>query len=72
MRRYLVGCLIGMSLTSLSAMAAETVRYVYDAQGRLIKVERTVATSPTVTTDYEHDRANNRKRVKVTGSTNTL
>ncbi len=71
MRRFLVGCLIGTSLTSLPAMAAETVRYVYDAQGRLVKVERTVGASPTVTTDYEHDRANNRKRVKVTGSTNT-
>lgn len=70
MRHYMAGCLIGMSLTAVSAMAAETVRYVYDAQGRLIRVERTVAASPTVTTDYEHDRANNRKRVKVAGSAN--
>ncbi len=70
MRLYLAGCVTAAALASTSATAAETIRYVYDARGRLIKVERFVASNPTVTSDYEYDRADNRKRVKVTGSTN--
>lgn len=50
--------------------SSETVVYKYDAKGRLIKVERSQTANNSVKTDYTHDRANNRRRVKVTGSSN--
>lgn len=52
------------------AAAAETVRYIYDARGRLIRVERTGTVNNGVNTDYEYDKVNNRRRVRVVGSPN--
>jgi hypothetical protein len=51
-------------------MAAETITYNYDAKGRLVKVVRTGTVNNSVTTDYEHDKANNRTRLKATNSPN--
>lgn len=53
-----------------AASAAETIDYTYDAQGRLIKVERSGTVNNDVDTDYEYDDADNRTREKITGSTN--
>lgn len=53
------------------ASAGETVKYTYDAKGRLVKVERSGAVNNGVTTEYIHDKADNRKKVKTTGSTNS-
>lgn len=55
------------------ALAAENVTFTYDSKGRLVKVVRTgsAQNNGAVTTDYSHDNANNRRHVKVTGSTNT-
>ncbi len=68
------GCAALVLTTGVGAPAAasETVTYTYDARGRLVKVVRSGSAqqNATVTTDYEHDRANNRKRVKTTGSPN--
>lgn len=50
--------------------AAETIGYTYDARGRVIKLVRTGTVNNNVTTDYEHDKADNRRRVKVTNSPN--
>jgi hypothetical protein len=50
--------------------AAETITYTYDAKGRLIKVVRTGTVNNNVTVDYEHDKANNRTRLKTTNSPN--
>lgn len=64
----LVTCL---SLFAVDVAAAqETVRYIYDARGRLIRVERTGTVNNGVTTHYEYDKVNNRIRVRVTGSPN--
>ena len=52
------------------ASASETINYSYDAKGRLVQVERTKGTAPPVTTQYKHDKADNRTNVTVTGSTN--
>ena len=49
------------SLAATAAAAGETVRYEYDARGRLVKVVRTDSASST-TTDYVHDKADNRIR----------
>jgi hypothetical protein len=55
---------------SLPIHAAETITYTYDAKGRLVKVVRTGTVNNNVTYDYVHDKANNRKKVKVTNSPN--
>lgn len=52
------------------ASASETITYTYDAQGRLTKVERTGSVNNGVTTQYSHDKADNRTNVTVTGSSN--
>jgi RHS Repeat len=53
---------------SVPAQAGDTVTYRYDAKGRLVKVERTGTVNNGATTNYEHDRAHNRKRVVTTGA----
>jgi hypothetical protein len=55
---------------ALPASSAETVTYTYDAKGRLIRVVRTGTVNSNVTTEYTHDKANNRKSVVTTGSSN--
>jgi YD repeat-containing protein len=55
---------------AVPADAAETITYKYDAKGRLVKVVRTGTVNNNVTYDYVHDKANNRKKVKVTNSPN--
>lgn len=50
------------------ATAAETVTYTYDAKGRLVKVVHTGTVNNGVTTDYTHDKADNRTKVKTTGA----
>lgn len=57
-------------LAGTSAHAAETQKYRYDAKGRLVKVERTGTVNNGVTTEYTHDKADNRTRLKTTGSPN--
>jgi len=54
-----------------AAAATETITYTYDAKGRLIKVERTGTVNNGVTTQYTHDKADNRSNVTVTGSPNS-
>jgi hypothetical protein len=52
------------------AFAAEAITYTYDAKGRLIRVVRTGTVNNNVTTEYTHDKANNRKTVVTTNSPN--
>lgn len=58
------------SCSSAPAFAAESQKYRYDAKGRLVKVERTGTVNNNVTTEYTHDKADNRTRLKTTGSAN--
>lgn len=53
-----------------AAHASETITYTYDAKGRLVKVERSGAVNNGIKVEYTHDKADNRKNVKVTGSPN--
>lgn len=57
----LISCLV------TPAIASETVSYTYDAKGRLVKVVRTGTVNNSVATEYEHDKADNRMRVKTAG-----
>jgi hypothetical protein len=70
MRRALISIMLGLTLVPAVALAAETITYKYDAKGRLVKVIRTGTVNNNVTYDYVHDKANNRKNVKVTNSPN--
>jgi RHS Repeat len=58
------------SCSTSPAYAAESQKYRYDAKGRLVKVERTGTVNNGVTTEYTHDKADNRTRLKTTGSPN--
>ena len=68
--RHAIGFFMCAGLACVPGSASETVKYTYDAKGRLVKTERTGTVNNNVKTDYEHDKADNRKRVKTTGSTN--
>ena len=70
MRIGFVALFTSAVLVAGPAYAAETITYSYDAKGRLVKVVRTGTVNNNVTVDYEHDKADNRTRVKVTNSPN--
>lgn len=53
-------------LVPCAAQSAETVTYTYDAKGRLVKVQHQGTVNNGKTTEYEHDKADNRKRVRST------
>lgn len=57
--------------TAQAAHASETLTFSYDAKGRVTKVERAGSVNNGVKTEFTHDKANNRKTVKTTGSANT-
>jgi hypothetical protein len=52
------------------ARAGEMIVYTYDAKGRLVRVVRSGTVNNNVSYQYVHDKANNRKKVKVTNSPN--
>lgn len=64
----LIACI--SSCAAEPALAAEGQKYRYDAKGRLVKVERSGSVNSGVVTEYSHDKADNRTRVKTTGSPN--
>ena len=72
MRSLLISVSVIALMIPSGAMATETVAYSYDARGRLIKVIRSgsAQNNSNVTTDYSHDKANNRKQVITTNSPN--
>lgn len=52
--------LAAASCGAMPAQAAQTITYSYDAKGRLVKVVRSGGANPARTTDYVHDKADNR------------
>ncbi len=54
--------------TSVPVHSAETTTYAYDAKGRLVRVVKSGGPNSGTTTNYEHDKASNRKRVQTTGA----
>ncbi|MGH8572159.1 MAG: M10 family metallopeptidase C-terminal domain-containing protein, partial [Gammaproteobacteria bacterium] len=57
-----------IGLAAVAAYAAETVTHTYDARGRLVKVEHSGDINTGLQTEYQHDKADNRTNVTVTGS----
>ena len=50
---------------SVAALATETITYIYDARGRLIKVVSTGSVNNNNQTCYRVDKADNRTNVQV-------
>jgi len=69
MSKAVISGAIVLALVS-GAFATETITYTYDAKGRLIKVVHTGTVNNNLTTDYTHDKANNRKTKVTTNSPN--
>ena len=55
-----------LALTAIAAYATETITYIYDARGRLVKVVRTGTVNNNVSAEYKYDKADNRTNVNVT------
>lgn len=70
MKVRIIGVAALLMVMPVGLQAAETITYKYDAKGRLIEVKRTGTVNNNVQTNYTHDKANNRKTVVVTGSSN--
>ena len=62
----------GIALAALAAVAAanasETLNYVYDARGRLVRVQHSGSVNANVLTNYGYDKADNRTLKNVTGA----
>jgi coenzyme F420-reducing hydrogenase delta subunit len=54
--------LIGLAA---GAYASETIRYSYDARGRLIRVVHSGSVNNTVSVNYAYDKGDNRTNVNV-------
>jgi YD repeat-containing protein len=61
---------IVLIVLGVAAYAAETITYIYDARGRLIRVDHSGSVNNNVTTNYVYDDADNRTLKNTTGSTN--
>jgi YD repeat-containing protein len=57
-------------LAAATVRSAETISYTYDAKGRVVRVVRTGSVNNNVTTQYAHDKADNRKTKTTTNSAN--
>jgi hypothetical protein len=68
--RRIAFCLVVAAFGVQPARATEIVTYSYDAKGRVVKVVRTGTVNNNVITEYQHDKVDNRKNVKTTGSAN--
>jgi hypothetical protein len=60
----LASCIVPPSL----AIASETITYVYDTRGRLVKVARSGAVNDGAEACYAYDKADNRSNVTVVGA----
>ncbi|AXJ96339.1 hypothetical protein DM480_13400 [Sphingomonas sp. FARSPH] len=74
MRRKAIVTVVGAGIaTSLlvgavMARASETINYSYDAKGRLVKLIRSGSVNNGVISEYSHDKADNRIRVRTIGA----
>jgi hypothetical protein len=68
MRTMRVSLALGLIASAVPAWSTETIAYRYDAKGRLIAVQRSGSVNNGVSVTYQHDKADNRQRVVITGS----
>ena len=55
----------GIGVAAAAAYASETITYVYDARGRLVRVEHQGSVNNNVSASYTYDKADNRTNVNV-------
>lgn len=61
--------MVGLLVTGVpAAHASETIKYTYDAKGRLVRVQHTGTVNNNVAATYTFDKVDNRKVVTVTGA----
>jgi YD repeat-containing protein len=63
---FIAAALGAAIVAAATSRAAETIKYTYDARGRLLKVERTGTVNNSVKAEYKYDKAQNRTNVTVT------
>jgi coenzyme F420-reducing hydrogenase delta subunit len=69
---FVIACsALAVAAVPALVIAAETIRYRYDAQGRLIRVERSGDLNNGVVTNHVFDKADNRWKQETTGSPNS-
>ncbi len=68
-KKLTVATLLFVTFTVSAAVSAETATYSYDAKGRLVRVVKSGGPNNGAVTTYEHDKADNRKRVQTSGAT---
>lgn len=68
MKLVLAAISVAICAASSAAIAAETITYTYDTKGRLIRVEHAGSVNNGVRVDLAHDAADNRRNVKISGS----
>ncbi|QKR98210.1 hypothetical protein F9288_08920 [Sphingomonas sp. CL5.1] len=72
MMQLKVAVIAGAGLLAIAGatalLATEAITYTYDAKGRVAKVVHSGTVNNGVTTEYTHDKTDNRTRVKVTGA----
>ena len=61
----LLACALLGIAAAAAAAASETITYVYDSRGRLVKVVRSGTVNNNVSATYSYDRADNRTNVNV-------
>jgi hypothetical protein len=69
-RSHKLAIALGVFGLAAAAYASETIKYSYDARGRLIEVNRTGTVNNNVVTNYTIDKADNRTNKTTTGSPN--
>lgn len=70
LRKFLLASAWAFVLTA-PVHADETVTFTYDEHGRLVRAARAGAVNNGVATDYQYDKADNRTRRTLTGSSGT-
>jgi YD repeat-containing protein len=60
MRTVIAAAALAAAALAAAAQAAETITYLYDARGRLVRIERTGSVNNGVATSYQLDKADNR------------
>jgi uncharacterized protein RhaS with RHS repeats len=70
MRKLIIFAAGAAASIATPAAANETITYSYDAQGRLVEVERAGTVNNGVDTTYQYDDADNRTSKTTTGSPN--
>lgn len=63
--------LFATGIPTVSA-AAESITYTYDSRGRLVRVAHAGTVNNGAQTEYSHDKATNRIKVKIIGAANSF